>query len=44
MSKIIKINGKILYRYNEILTDEALQLIKEIHEKQGILYVKKGIP
>jgi len=33
MSKIIKINGKILSRYNEILTDEALQLIKEIHEK-----------
>ena len=33
MSKNIKISGKILARYNEIISDDALQLIQEIHEK-----------
>ena len=33
MSKNIKISGKILSEYSEILSDEALQFIKEIHEK-----------
>jgi malate synthase len=33
MNKNIKINGKILSRYNEILTKEALEFIQEIHEK-----------
>ena len=33
MSKSIKISGKILARYNEIISDDALQLIQEIHEK-----------
>ena len=33
MDNSIKVNGKILSRYNEILTDEALQFIQEIHEQ-----------
>jgi len=33
MTKTIKINGNILSRYSEIISDEALQFIKEIHEK-----------
>ena len=33
MTKNIKISGKILSRYNEILSKEALEFIKEIHEK-----------
>ena len=33
MNKNIKINGKILSRYSEILSDECLQFIKEIHEQ-----------
>jgi len=33
MTKNIKINGKILARYDEILTDQALNLIREVHEK-----------
>jgi len=33
MDKSIKINGKILPRYSEIVSDEALLFIKEIHEK-----------
>ena len=33
MSKSIKISGKILSRYNEIMSDEALKFIQEIHEK-----------
>ena len=33
MNKNIKINGKILSRYSEILSDESLQFIKEIHEQ-----------
>ena len=33
MNKSIKINGKILARYDEILTDQALNLIREVHEK-----------
>ena len=33
MSKSIKISGKILSRYNEIVSDEALKFIQEIHEK-----------
>ena len=32
MSKNIKISGKILARYDEIISDEALQFIQEIHE------------
>ena len=33
MSKSIKISGKILARYNEIISDNALQFVQEIHEK-----------
>ena len=33
MNKNIKISGKILSRYNEILTKEALDLIEELHAK-----------
>ena len=33
MSKNIKINGKILTRYDEILSNQALNLIQEVHEK-----------
>ena len=33
MTKNIKISGKILARYGEILTDEALELIQEVHKK-----------
>jgi len=33
MNKVIKINGKILSRYEEILSDQALQFVAEIHEK-----------
>ena len=33
MNKNIKISGKILSRYDEIITDKALQFVKEIHEK-----------
>ena len=33
MNKIIKINGQILSRYDEILSEGALQFIQEIHEK-----------
>ena len=33
MAKSIKINGNILSRYNEIISNEALQFIKEIHEE-----------
>ena len=33
MNKTIKISGKILARYDEILSDEALTFIQEIHEK-----------
>ena len=33
MLKNIKINGKILPRYDEILSKEALFFIQEIHEK-----------
>ena len=33
MSHGIKFNGKILPRYNEILTEKALKFIQEIHEK-----------
>ena len=32
MNKNIKINGKILPRYKEIISDEALNFIKEIHD------------
>ena len=32
MDKSIKINGKILPRYGEIISVDALQFIKEIHE------------
>ena len=31
MNKSIKINGKILSRYSEILSDDALQFVEEIH-------------
>ena len=33
MNKSIKISGKILSRYNEIISDEALQFVQEIHEQ-----------
>ena len=33
MTKSIKINGNILSRYSEIISGEALEFIKEIHEK-----------
>ncbi len=33
MNKGIRISGKILSRYDEIISDEALQFIQEIHEK-----------
>ena len=33
MNKNIKISVKILPRYNEIISDESLHFIKEIHEK-----------
>jgi len=33
MNNSIKVSGKILSRYNEILSKEALEFIKEIHEK-----------
>jgi len=33
MNKSIKISGKILARYDEILSDEALTFIQEIHEQ-----------
>ena len=33
MDKNIKISGKILSRYDEIVSDKALQFIHEIHEK-----------
>jgi len=33
MNKSIKISGKILSRYSKIISNEALQFIKEIHEQ-----------
>ena len=33
MSKNIKISGKILSRYKEIISDGALEFIQQIHEK-----------
>ena len=33
MNKNIKISGKILSRYNEIISDDALYFIQEIHEQ-----------
>ena len=33
MNKSIKISGEILSRYNEIISDEALKFIQEIHEQ-----------
>ena len=33
MNNSIKINGKILPRYDEILSNEALQFVREIHEQ-----------
>ena len=33
MNKNIKISGKILSRYDEIVSDEALQFVQEIHEQ-----------
>ena len=33
MNKNIKINGKILPRYDEIISDEALQFVSEIHDQ-----------
>ena len=32
MNKNIRINGKILSRYNEILSEGALKFIEEIHQ------------
>ena len=33
MNKNIKISGKILPRYNEIISEEALKFVQEIHER-----------
>ena len=33
MNNNIKISGKILPRYNEILSEAALEFVQEIHEK-----------
>ena len=33
MNKSIKISGKILSRYSEIISDEALQFVQEIHSQ-----------
>ena len=33
MNKSIKISGKILSRYKEIISEEALQFIQDIHEQ-----------
>ena len=33
MSKSIKINGDFLTKYNEIISNEALQFVQEIHEE-----------
>ena len=33
MNKSIKISGKILSRYGEIISNEALQFVQEIHER-----------
>ena len=33
MSKSIKISGDFLSKYNEIISNEALQFVQEIHEK-----------
>ena len=33
MNKSIRIDGKILSRYNEIISNEAIRFIEEIHEK-----------
>ena len=33
MTKDIKINGDFLSRYGEIISNEALQFVQEIHEK-----------
>ena len=32
MNKNIKISGKILPRYNEIISEEALKFVQELHE------------
>ena len=34
MSKSIKISGDFLSKYNEIISDEALRFVQEIHEKK----------
>jgi len=33
MNKNIKISGKILPRYNEIISEKALKFVQEIHER-----------
>ena len=33
MNKSIKINGKILPRYDEIITNKALEFLEEIHKE-----------
>ena len=33
MNKNIKINGKILHRYEEIISEDALKFVQEIHER-----------
>ena len=33
MTKSIKINGNFLSRYGEIISNEALQFVQEIHER-----------
>ena len=33
MNKTIKISGKILSRYDEIISEKALEFVQEIHER-----------
>ena len=40
MNKDIKISGKILPRYDEIITEGALKFIQKIHE--GRIYKEYG--
>ena len=40
MSNNIKIHGEILSRYNEIISDEALRFVQEIHKKFNINRLK----
>ena len=44
MTKSIKINGDILSKYSEIISDNALQFVKEIHEKFNNLEAIERFP